>query len=452
MRPKPLMPTRTAMFPRSPRGGLPSSLARCPRRPCYRPTPAPRLRNRRDHAHTRVWWARAPGRRIQTPFAVWLRSAHAGGGDRPRSSSPTRRSADRRRTRIWIRNPGSADPRAVERSSVTAPHDSPSSTSRRQPALHAAFVAGGLAFGELAQRQRRMAQPERGRLAQRLWQRLERADAASRRAASSCRCAARLVRTRFAWSAFASRFASARISATTLRSSSAEHGVDDSRRERGSPRSPPIPSRTRARARAVATRSRTSSRRADGAEERRRRRASACGPRGAASAAPSASRRRGTRRAGRRRGSTGVRRRGRADGRAADARASRTPASRERSRVRAPCPRRAAGSASRGRTPAPRRCGSPRARGARASSANARRAAADEREVEVERDAPAAAEVHAAGRVEERRDLGEPVAAARRRDRGELGARRRRRASRELTARRLRAPSSRRLSATPAAP
>ena len=39
--------------------------------------------------------------------------------------------------------------------------------------------------------------------------------------ASSWRCAAWLVRTRFAWSALASRFASARISATTLRSSSA---------------------------------------------------------------------------------------------------------------------------------------------------------------------------------------------------------------------------------------
>ena len=36
----------------------------------------------------------------------------------------------------------------------------------------------------------------------------------------SCSCAARLVRTRFAWSAFASRFARARVSATTARSSS----------------------------------------------------------------------------------------------------------------------------------------------------------------------------------------------------------------------------------------
>ena len=35
------------------------------------------------------WWARAPGRWIQTPFAVWSRSAHSGGGGRPRSSSPS---------------------------------------------------------------------------------------------------------------------------------------------------------------------------------------------------------------------------------------------------------------------------------------------------------------------------------------------------------------------------
>src|SRR5436190_15274049 len=42
------------------------------------------------------------------------------------------------------------------------------------------------------------------------------------------------------------------------------------------------------------------------------------------------------------------------------------------------------------------------------------------RHVQVDRDLPAAAEVHAAGRVEQARELSEPVAIAARRDRGEL--------------------------------
>ena len=90
MRPKPLMPTRTAIVPRSRR-------KRClrgessPRAPATdpRPTCATGVEEWRRDPHTRRWWARAPGRWIQTPFAVWSRSAHSGGGGRPRSSSPS---------------------------------------------------------------------------------------------------------------------------------------------------------------------------------------------------------------------------------------------------------------------------------------------------------------------------------------------------------------------------
>ena len=57
-----------------------------------------------------------------------------------------------------------------------------------------------------------------------------------------------------------------------------------------------------------------------------------------------------------------------------------------------------------------------------ARSANARRAAADEARSRWNDDRTPAAQVHGAGGVEERRDLRQPVAAARRRDRGELRA------------------------------
>ena len=58
------------------------------------------------------------------------------------------------------------------------------------------------------QRERRVPQAQAGDLLQALREPLEPPVALSARTASSCSCAARLVRTRFAWSAFASRFAS----------------------------------------------------------------------------------------------------------------------------------------------------------------------------------------------------------------------------------------------------
>ena len=67
-------------------------------------------------------------------------------------------------------------------------------------------------------------------------------------------------------------------------------------------------------------------------------------------------------------------------------------------------------------------CGSPSERRRRAGSANARRAAAGAREVEVDGELAVAAQVPRAGGVEERRELREAAAAAARRDRRELVA------------------------------
>ena len=81
------------------------------------------------------------------------------------------------------------------------------------------------------------------------------------------------------------------------------------------------------------------------------------------------------------------------------------------------------------------------------------RASSDRRlgEIEVERERAAAEEVHRAGGVEERRELGEPIAPADRRERGELGPR----VAGERALAQSSVPSSassRRLSAAPSRP
>ena len=85
---------------------------------------------------------RAPGRWIQTPFAVCCRSAHAGGGGRPRSSSPSPPAA----SVTWrIENPlatarsldGARRPAGAVFGAGRGAHRSASSTSRRETALHA---------------------------------------------------------------------------------------------------------------------------------------------------------------------------------------------------------------------------------------------------------------------------------------------------------------------------
>ena len=96
--------------------------------------------------------------------------------------------------------------------------------------------------GQLAQRGGRVAQPQHGDLASFGGS----ASRPSARIASSCRCAAAAVRSRFASSAFARRFASARVAATTACSSS-RRASRPRRRPRAGRRSPRRPSRRRPR-------------------------------------------------------------------------------------------------------------------------------------------------------------------------------------------------------------
>ena len=132
-----------------------------------------------------------------------------------------------------------------------------------------------------------------------------RARGADRRRASICSCAARLWRTRFAWSALPSRFACGAQLGDDGALLEREHGVARAHRRRAAPRSPPSSSRRRASASARST---TREPHAlgvrDRAEEARARPGGASAARGAATAGPRASRRRGTRRGGRRRGSS----------------------------------------------------------------------------------------------------------------------------------------------------
>ena len=187
------------------------------------------------------WWARAPGRWIQTPLALWSRCAHSGGGGRPRSSSPSpllflrleSASAD-----PWTaRNPevgtyGSRDLPLVWREPAAADYAGQASAcppgfvlgaSTRPPRARPGWPAAGmLAFVTGGSRARRAP----GATAR------DGEDGARRRPAAGSRALERTarakrprrielalgrvgVRTRFAWSAFASRFASARISATS---------------------------------------------------------------------------------------------------------------------------------------------------------------------------------------------------------------------------------------------
>ena len=214
-----------------------------------------------------------------------------------------------------------------------------SSSSFRRRRWTEAFVLGGshLAASSRSDK-RRMADPEAGDLVQAVGQPLERARRLSARIASSCSCAARLVRTRFAWSAFASRFASAARGGDDRPLLEGEHRVSRAGGARGSAS---IASRPFAYATAWRPRSRTPSRAprggGDASAGTRRPRARRCGARGAATAAPRASRRRAGRRAGRRRGSTSGRRRASAAARAAHAARQDARLGERRERVRVAC-------------------------------------------------------------------------------------------------------------------
>ena len=136
-------------------------------------------------------------RRIQTPSAPGIGARFRGGGGRPRSSPSGPPSSATQRLDELLELPQAA--RWTE-----------------------AFVAGG---SHLAASSRSDSvgcrTRSRATSASRSGSRSSAPVRVSARIASSCRCAARLVRTRFAWSEFASRFASARAAATIARSSSA---------------------------------------------------------------------------------------------------------------------------------------------------------------------------------------------------------------------------------------
>ena len=148
-------------------------------------------------------------------------------------------------------------PGAVRRSSSS----SASSTSRASRPAIAAFVSGGSAFAASSRSESEVPESQLRRSLE-AGARLGSAPAAdSDRAACSCVRADRLCLTRFAWSAFASRFASARNPATSARSSS-ESTVSAAPRPKGRPRSRPSsshtpPSGTHGRLRACARRRQT---------------------------------------------------------------------------------------------------------------------------------------------------------------------------------------------------
>ena len=155
------------------------------------------------------------------------------------------------------------------------------------------------------------------------------ASSSSERIASSCRCAARAVRTRFASSAFASRFASRAVAATTACSSSAQRRLARAReREQVADRLVPLRVGDRVRA-PLGDAQRDALARGDVGEELARRRARSR-PQLEMRVARARERaaRRAARRAGRRRGSTSGRRRASAAARAARRDAESTPASR----------------------------------------------------------------------------------------------------------------------------
>ena len=210
MRPNPLIPTRDLRHGASltARRSSASLAAR-------RPSAAAQQSRRRELGRLRARCGGPEGKlRGRPPPPVeprsgpWRRTGSESGAGRAR----TRRSEYERPL------PGIANRSAkgVSRAAMLA-------ASFRKRRCAAAFVAGGRHFArELAQRERRMAHAQLGDLAQTRREVAEaRRSRASRRTARSCSCAARLVRTRFAWSAFASRFARARVAPMTARSSSA---------------------------------------------------------------------------------------------------------------------------------------------------------------------------------------------------------------------------------------
>ena len=242
---------------------------------------------------------------------------------------------------------------------------------------------------------------------------------------------------RFPSSAFASRFASARVAATTA-CSSRRSAVSPAPARPAGRRSSRCASCTRQRgcgARAPAARCPPAPRRRRRTRPRRARR---CGARAAAQRGPESeplpsSMPRGDRR----RGSTTGRRRASAAARAGAPPAETTPASR-RTRARGAVDldvelvaRRLVEGASGGR------CGSRSGRRSSRRSANARRAAAALDEVEVDGQLAVPAQMPRTGGVEERRELGEPAAAPPRRDRRQLVAQ----VARRTTARSRRAPA-----------
>ncbi len=183
----------------------------------------------------------------------------------------------------------------------------PSQTIRCSLRWTADFVAGGRAFAcELASDARRVADAQLGHLAHRLRQRRR---ARARGSPAAAAAAALLVRTRFAWSAFASRLALGARRTDDRRARRRRAQRRSHPRAPARPRSSRSPSRRRRRTTAlehlqVEPSSATVSKRRNSRARRGRSCAiSRCGERG-----PRATRPRGSRRAGRRRGSTPRRR------------------------------------------------------------------------------------------------------------------------------------------------
>ena len=220
--------------------------------------------------------------------------------------------------------------------------------------------------GELAQRERRVAQAKLGRVLERRSEVGEHAGVPELPSAFSCACAERLWRTRFAWSAFATRFASARKPGDDRTFLEGENGLR--RAGDGEECLDRIPAlRVCRRVTLSVEDTHPDARgRGDAAHERgtgveRRAHLEVRPPR------PAASRRRGMRRAGMRSDSTAARRRGPAGGRAA-ARHGPTRRPGRGSSIACGDPATSSWCGPPGRTRGGGRCGSRRGRGAPAGS------------------------------------------------------------------------------------
>ena len=239
----------------------------------------------------------------------------------------------------------------------------PASMISRSRRWAAAFVIGGRAFAASSRSDADGCRRRSSAISTRCSGRASRSTALI---ASTCSCAARALRTRFASSAFASRFASRpergedgvllEPQRRVPRSGEGEHVGDRLVTLRvGDGVRPPLGDV------AAATSSRAATSARNRAPSSPPARSSRCGSRGPGERA----RARGARRAGRRRGSTSARRRASAAVRAVR-RTGRARRPRAAPRGRARRRRRAAGTASRGRTPAGGRCGSRSGRRGRA--------------------------------------------------------------------------------------